>query len=672
MFHQRKLRLSSPLYPSKQVNNIRYISAPGILYGTNVTNDTLDKIINQKITEVNTPAGVQKRIQEKADQDKREKEYIESSRPCPISRIKNLRDHISTIDPKKFKELIQNKFYDPVIMKEAMCVANSLYYPDPSGSVHSNDRIREWIENLKQIGEPSAEGYAMSSGMNNRSSKVLANNLFVIKAPRDPNSDNLMHELFIGLQLNKYRKYLPNITYTYGGFKCTSPVIDTDKEIVSWCMRSQNSVNFVMYENILNSISMFDYLKTADISGFLSMYLQALYYLLTINRSVKYSHNDLHSGNVLIQDIGVNGKIAIPYKTEDDAIEYLITDRLVRIIDNGFSYMEVDGQNYGFFDAIPYGTQYDAPFQIYDAYKLLMWSAYSMKAAGNINYVKLEPLFRFFNKTDLFDMTIEKRVNTSFGLPFIPELASIKLEKFLRYLRQQYPQETNQILLPDRPSNIRILGCDGTDICYANDSEVVSVLGLDKPLEVNSVIHLYDIATRLQMENRLQDLEGVFKRFNLQQAINDGFSRYNGYITRIDLLRNSVAPVRLQGVGQRALILNTNLYKKHEEYVIKMMEIWDIFHSVLFLVDAFRYLFSLIPEETQTIKTFEENYANVFLPMVNSFTETLNLFAVQAKYLMDLDNKNKNVVNQAIKKGSVAATWYWITYPIYFNIISQT
>lgn len=642
--------------------------------GINITTDIMNKIIESKVAEANSQEGVQRRINAKKDQDEREERYIKSTQVCPVSKLSNIRDHISTIDPRKFEELIHDKFYDPAVMKEAMCVTNSLFYPDPRGSVENNERLREWIEDLKQIGDKSIEGYAMSADMNNSSSKVMANNLFVIKTPQKPSNDNLLHELFIGFQLNELKKYVPNFVYTFGGLKCTSPVIDTNKEVVSWCLRSKNSVNFVLYENIQPSVSMMDYVKTASLSSFLDKYLQVMFAVLLANKLKKYSHGDLHPGNVLIRDID-SDKFSIPYLTEDGEVEYLITDKLSVIIDPGFNYMKVDGQDYGYFDAGPYGAQYDADFLIYDAYKLMMWSAYIMMVSGNINYVKLEPMFRFFNKTENFESALKKQVNTSYAMVYIPETSNLKLVNFLRYMRVNYP-EMKQILVPDRPHNLRTLGCDGTDICISSKSEVINVIGLNKPLEVKSIIHFYDLVSRLEQENRINDIDDVFSRFDIQKGLEDGYNRYNTLLTKILKYKQTTVPVRIKGLRIRGLLLNTDLYKKHEEYVIRTMEIWDLLHTILFTIDAIRYLYRWIDvnntDNQNAINMLETHINTILTPVIHSFNQTLSIFVDQHNYLTDIYIKNAAAINQAIKNDNDVAIWYWNTYDNYYNIITTS
>ena len=63
----------------------------------------------------------------------------------------------------------------------------------------------------------------------------------MIKVPKIPTKNLLIHEMFIGLNyLNYLRFEIPNFIYVYGGFMCSAPVIDQDNKVVSWCTNNGN------------------------------------------------------------------------------------------------------------------------------------------------------------------------------------------------------------------------------------------------------------------------------------------------------------------------------------------------------------------------------------------------------------------------------------------------
>ena len=655
--------------------------------GINIDTNEIFNNVNELDRQMKSSPAIMRNIQSRIDAQKlKEEEYINSNNVCPVSKLTNLRDHINTIDPEKFKNLIHDKFYDPAIMKEAICISNSLFF-DGTGSVETNDRIRNWITSLKQIGEASIEGYAMSGSLKNtnlhstyKGSHMIANDLFVIKAPQNPNDDNLLHELFIGIQLNKLRKFIPNFALVYGGFKCTSPVINTNKEVVSWCLQSDSPVNFVVYENIDPSIPMSEYVKDCTTTQFLDKYFQVLFSLRLAHSQLDYTHYDLHSQNVLIRDIKNKeynksdvDKFSIPYITNNNKIEYLITDKISTFIDNEFSHVEIDNIHYGFYKSLIYGVSPEKSFIIYDAYKLLLWCLYDMRSNNNIIYKDLESIFRYFNKIDDLEYVLDNQVNLSFPLTYTNVTKNIIFDDYIKYIRDIYPV-TKQIIVQEKPHG-RILGCSGTDVCMNDDDKTIeTLLGLDQPLQVKTVFHFYDLVSTLVAEGRDNDIDGVMDRFDSNNAINNAFTKYDLLINVLAEKISKLLPININGVRVNTLLLNSQLYKSHMEYIINAIEIWDLAHQLYLIVDSIKYVLQWydITNNNARYESLEENINSYLYPMVANFEDTLNTFQDGYLHTQKLLNENSELINQEIEKSNVIAIWYWKTFPIYHNIIYNT
>lgn len=621
-------------------------------------------------------------------QKRKQEAYLNRVPMCPLNQLRDLRDHISNLDPNKFKELIANHYYDPVVMKEAICTTNSLFYllPNEPGNYEINDRVREWITRLKQIGSPSVEGYALSSGLTNN--LVSANDLFVVKAPRDPLFDNLLHELFVAFQLNELRQYNPNFAITYGGFKGTPPVIDSNKQVVSWNLKSTSPVNYILYENIQPAVPFGKYVENTPFEEILDKYLQVLYALLLANNLLDYTHYDLHAENVLIRDIpnnemsvangvngmnGLNDKVAIPYLTERDEIEYVMTDKIATIIDYGFNHVKVDGVNYGIYDRGPYGVNADRSFPIHDAYKLMMWLAFRMKSALNMDYRRFESLFRFFNKTDNFDNALDTQIRYVYSLPYNNQTASIKLTDFLTYIRQTIP-EASSIVVQEKP-NKRILGCNGTDVCTTKE-HVVETLELNQPITVSSVLQFYDVVSRLNAENRLDAITDISTRFDFNQALQQAFVKFDQINARIANLRKNLFGLNIETLRVFTLLNNKEVYQKHQQYVMSVLEIWDLIHTLIVLIDAIRYVYDwglhFGKLTQQDYNEFEGKVDIQISPAVEEINLLINQYLRIYDHLMNLYRQNPRTIDIAVKQGNPIAKWYWVTYPSYTQIIMNS
>src|SRR5579884_2098120 len=110
------------------------------------------------------------------------------------------------------------------------------------------ERLGEWFTQLKRIGTESTAGFAFQGDMKKEK------NVFIVKTSQNPETDDLQHELFVGLfglnQLRSTKQGLPvyNFAYIFGGFKCSPPLVSPqDKTAVAWCNNMKDTVNYVFY-----------------------------------------------------------------------------------------------------------------------------------------------------------------------------------------------------------------------------------------------------------------------------------------------------------------------------------------------------------------------------------------------------------------------------------------
>ena len=110
---------------------------------------------------------------------------------------------------------------------------------------------------------------------------------------------------------------------------------------------------------------------------FLQIYLQVLNPLNLAYKKFDFTHYDLHSENVLIQELPY--PISIPFYHPDGRTLYLRTNFLARIIDYGTAHVKIEGQHFGVFRAENRGQIFpDRSFPMHDAYKLLLLLTFAM------------------------------------------------------------------------------------------------------------------------------------------------------------------------------------------------------------------------------------------------------------------------------------------------------
>jgi hypothetical protein len=346
----------------------------------------------------------------------------------------SLTTQLEEVSPQKLQALVSGDFYDPSSMKAAMCESSSIYL-DQNG-LAANERIREWMSGLKQIGSESVEGYATMANFGEESLPGIAPGLFVIKAPRSVvSSDELIHETFVAIKgLNDLRSFIPNFAQIFGMFRCSPPFIDpTSKKVVAWCdSLSKRIVTYAIYENVSPNKSI-DKLISNGITAeaYMKIYMQFLLSERMAFRKNGFTHYDAHTENGIVRDSG-KGDISIPYDSADGPIFLRSEDGSVfTFIDYGMSHIAIkvtqpDGSvslnHYGHVGrSAPlnsYGIYRDRAHPMHDCYKLLCYSLQSMYYKNRPTFDRLAPLFRFFNATETWEQVMATQANLYYYLPW--------------------------------------------------------------------------------------------------------------------------------------------------------------------------------------------------------------------------------------------------------------
>lgn len=168
------------------------------------------------------------------------------------------------------------------------------------------------FQQRKVVGNPSAFGIVIETGTVNFPS------MFIVKSPQTV-SKELLHEYLIGKEVcNQLRKYrIPNFPYFFGLIKCSKARVDTvSKKITTWCEKSNpESIPQIIMENIrttdpkgqiLPPQTLSDYISQSDDS---TLDWVVVYLLGTMNaiftawKEFGFSHNDLHTSNVMLRKV---------------------------------------------------------------------------------------------------------------------------------------------------------------------------------------------------------------------------------------------------------------------------------------------------------------------------------------------------------------------------------
>lgn len=525
-----------------------------------------------------------------------------------------LQVHLSDLNPGELVKRVRGEFYNPLVMEMATCVLYSIFASSTS-QIPVDERIKYWFRDLEQIGDESVEGYAMRSDLGE------TEDTFILKAPRNPENSDILHELFVGLYgTNRLRSLFPNFAYIFGGFPCSPPIIQSrdevidgrairrdEAQVVSYCQRnSKDKVPYVIYENIAPATSLDDYNKTCTGEEFFLVFRQLMNALRQAWLSIRFIHNDLHTGNVLIRQL--DDFYSFPYSTAQ-GVEYITTNQLATIIDVGRSHIVYHDKHYGFTGLEDVGVFEDIPLPITDVYKVLFFSLYTMYYSGNIkafNQVKqLAPYF-FPDLLSLDDPAFDRKLiqlldqernNVYYYLNF----KQGERQRFYRAALNY--QKTGRIggLLPK--TWIRAITFNYDDfIAYVNRFCQCSAITL-KPLSQLAYCR------RDRCGNSLQILNSFFERpINKSPTAEDFFEFYDLHTNRL-LTRDykSTLVTDFKRIYPRAkdeylldLIADINNLNDNLNNVDEMTLVGKSRNEIILIADVYRQRFTLIAEAVAT------------------------------------------------------------------------
>lgn len=399
-----------------------------------------------------------------------ERRIIKMQGRCPDDIVNNLRVRTFQLDATLINEYMnQPGIYDHDFQDGMGCLIDALISTDPNDPL-PDARLRRWITDINKIGGKSAEGMAFRLKSDNYP-------LYVIKVASNPTDDKLAHEALVGMgALNTLRDRVPTFMHTYGAFMCSPPVLDENGRVVAWCSAKEQSITYLVLENISDAEPLNDIIKDLTPEEFLQIYLQVLNALNVAYKEFDYTHYDLHASNVLIQTLPY--MVSVPLYNPNGGVLYIKTNRLSRIIDFGMSHVYIQGQHFGRFDLEYAGINPDSSFPMHDAYKLLLFS-YSAKSSSRIASV-VRTIYSFFNENKTLEARIAERSADLWNDYFQPDSSykSLTLDALILYILDKFApddpviapipqddswiasipgsQRNNQLILP-QPTNQLVL-----------------------------------------------------------------------------------------------------------------------------------------------------------------------------------------------------------------------
>ena len=428
----------------------------------------------------------------KVKRNEREMKLISLLAKC---NLKGKYKDIQQLRTEVIKQDLDEYFYSADFMAKLFCIFDTILLApvvDAGGFRDANAHITEIFTDLRRIGAESANGVALMSSLG--SSK----DLFVIKAPKDLDHDDLFHELFVGVAAtNSLRKLIPNYAYIFGGFRCLPPSIAEDKHVVAWCERAMNPshyVNYVIYEKVPGK-SLEDHCKTCTFEEYFGWFVQIVLALQIGKDKVDFTHYDAHAGNFILRDVeddlkGPSGNVTIPYEVPGGKTWWVQSKEVAVMIDFGMSHVKVNGEHFGTYGFEGYGIFPDQSRPMYDLYKLIMFSLILMLDSNKAVFEQAVPLVQIIIDPD-FQMSLDEikaQINKEYDNFFayseerLPIEDEFTLWDYLDILQERYPDLWAATVSTSPQEGAKPLTCDG--MC-PTPGQFEHEITLDAPTKVN-------------------------------------------------------------------------------------------------------------------------------------------------------------------------------------------
>ena len=228
----------------------------------------------------------------------------------------------------------------------------------------------DYLQKITRIGEKSINGFVNEMTFNKDGYELNT----ILKSSLTNTSDNLVYEYYVGAYfINSLMSFFPcfietfniysykNIEFIYNDLSSQKHVhvIDNIKKNLKNVDKkgSANDCTFdkkillesyynpmnicILIEHIKNPITLYDFLKfpqSTPIWGLHLFFILLQIYLPLGKLMNNFTHNDLHTANILLYKLTNNEYIEMEYELEDGSIIKFNTQYIVKIIDYGRSY----------------------------------------------------------------------------------------------------------------------------------------------------------------------------------------------------------------------------------------------------------------------------------------------------------------------------------------------
>jgi hypothetical protein len=642
--------------------NLELLSGQPLSLQESFTSKEVIQNYNRLLDQIKTPEVANSLTEVTTEQHLQEDALLINTTACHSTTLSGIRDRISNLQSQEFKVIGETQLNNPSALNAIACTVDSLFYTAPYdvGSLYLNNRIRFYLRNLRQLDGESLNGTSMVADFDN------ASDMFVLKVANDPLHDELRHEMIVGLYgTNKLRKYIPNFAYVYGGFKCSPPLIDPEtKKVVSWCLNDRNAVNYVLYEYIHPAVSFEDYLKTCTGTQFLNIYVQIMYALRLGLKLIDFCHYDLHHKNILLRKLTtIEGPFQIAYETEH-GVEYIVTDLIPTIIDYGYAHIVLEGgQHLGKNGLVPFSIFSYRSNIMHDLYKLLMFCLMtSYKYENHSVIIEATKIFRFFNQTEEPQSALNEQMIVRYAFPLNETTNNITIDDLASYIRTT----CNCDFILSNRGKYPLLDCER--MCDTEDTILtrMGVNPINSIVAPNTIIEFYDIAVRLQNENRDDEKNRMGAQFDYDRAMRSHINKMYDQLDDIIDLHRALKLVNISNMSKDELLTYKTMTIIRSSY-ISVGAITDVTVELRFY-HQIGVAVALSFDDAEAVKVMDEIVSVYNQKILPHLIDARKVIVRNHQYLNSIESTP--LIIESVQKDPRLG-WYWAGRKLFDNIFSS-
>lgn len=326
-----------------------------------------------------------------------EKFILEQLNAYPICEIsEKYTDKVKEVSIQVVRNILNKNFISGSDMKAVHYLFDTIFLSATKknkrekGLYNLSKHIKQFVTKMEKLHVKSTEGFVYDTDIFSKDIQV------VIKIPQlESGFESMIREYFIGIKaINKLQYIIPVFVYTLGSFLCPKPT----KTGKIYTNRTNNTA-YVLYEKISGEpIGKLLNNKEINFDQWLLIFVQILLGLEVAQREVRFTHFDLHTGNVMVCH-NDNFNYTVPLDTTSYNVNN--TDLIPVIIDFGLATSYIDDRYIGSFKHARYGM---LNFMVpgYDMYKFIIYSVSNSKDPDMKQNIM--NLFQFYGDNDPYDI----------------------------------------------------------------------------------------------------------------------------------------------------------------------------------------------------------------------------------------------------------------------------